>query len=1584
MTFISYAQNCEDVMLWRALKGVGRGFYVDLGAQHPDVDSVTRAFYDRGWHGVDVEPSAEYAALLRAARPRDVVLELALGDEPGEAEFLDVPSTGLSTTDPGGAERVRELGLPSRTRRVTVSTLADVARRHAAGEVHFLKIDVEGAERAVLAGADLFAFRPWIILVEATVPGTQEPSHADWEPILLAAGYEFAWFDGLNRFYLASERADALRPHFASPPNVFDDFIRSADGAWFSRVAAAETELAVLRADAERGRTEIGRVRQGAERDAHELIRLRELLRDTVAGHRQQSDLQAVVLHQREHELHQMHLRLGDMNDSLGDAYRRLERTHALIHDTESLSRRRLDELTAVQGSHSWKLTAPLRRAGRMAKRLAGGSGGVDGPPAQGTDAVAGTVAPETPDAAAGPSTGAPLDAAVADANIAVAEASLPPLPVSLPPPAAGPAGFRTVTAVHQFHSGSAVGDAITNAMLFTRSILRAAGFASEIFTEQPAAGLEHELKPFELIPRHDRYVLIVRHSMGYDRFDQVLELPARKILLYHNITPPEFLHRHPVLEHYARLGRDQLRAFRGRVEAALADSEYNLVELRRLGIGPAEVCTLLFDVDALRASAAATERVRAADAPFTVLFVGRVVESKNQLLLVDAFARFRAAFGGPCRLVLAGRHEGEADPYLRAIRARIAALDLVEAVELTGSLDDEALRRRYAAADLYVSASLHEGFGVPLVEAMAHGIPVLAWPAGAVAYTLAGAARLLPDLHPDAIARAMLELARDPEARDRQRRNQEASIARFAPAVQETVLLRALLRAGAEPPTPATGQAALRENLRVTVCGHVNGSYSLAVINRELARQLERAMPGRVRLQPVEGGPTAVLSAVPAAEREAIAALASRPPHATGPELVISQHYPVHLPDPAGDVPVALLFWEESLLPRATIETVSSGFAAVAAPSRFVQRALLDSGCSIPVRVVPPAVDLSRFAALRGRPRSGDGPYRFLHVSSCFPRKGIDVLLRAWARAFAADAPVRLVVKSFPNPHNEVAEQIAALRREHPAIAPIELVDRDLDEAELLALYADADAMVLPTRGEGLNLPAAEAMAAGLALIVTDGGGHMDFCADAEGVALPGVRLLPSRPERSRSHLASAHSVWLEPDEDALVAALREQAGGDHAGSGHDRDPHGSPPPAFPSADDIGRRFADLAVNVILSGDALSRPVRMSWISTWNLRCGVSEYSRQLLAAIDGRAGASGPAPQIRVLCDRRTPVAEPDARSRYWPCWEIGDPRSVEPLAAAIASDDPDAVVIQHQPGLLPFPVLAALLRHPVMAGRTVTTTLHNTRHLLDLPDGDRADALDGLRRLDRVVVHTLDDLHRLRDLGMTGSVMLLPQGVDVPPGFEDPPRIRELRADPTAPTGDLTGTGPLIGCYGFLLPGKGIDTLIEAFAVLRNRWPDARLALVNALYDHPDSHAELRRCQALIAEHRLDRAVMLQPDFLPHAESLRLLRSCDVVALPYRPSKEASSAALRGAMASGVPVAVTDIPLFDEAGEAVFRFGGMTPRDVAAGLDHLLDHRGRREALAAAAEQWLAARSWDDVAYRLTGMVSGLVRTRLLGGS
>lgn len=227
--FISYAQNREDVVLFRALGHVPSGRYVEVGANHPTHDSATRAFYDRGWSGLTVEPVPHFAELHREERPRDTLVQAAVTDDaPGEVTLHVVADTGLSTIVDAINEQHAAAGIASEqltVPAVRLDALLSDQGWSADDPIHFLLVDVEGAEQAVLRSIDLERWRPWVLVIEATKPNSTESTHDEWEDGVLAAGYEFCLFDGLSRYYVAKEHAPELKAALSYPACVLDHYL---------------------------------------------------------------------------------------------------------------------------------------------------------------------------------------------------------------------------------------------------------------------------------------------------------------------------------------------------------------------------------------------------------------------------------------------------------------------------------------------------------------------------------------------------------------------------------------------------------------------------------------------------------------------------------------------------------------------------------------------------------------------------------------------------------------------------------------------------------------------------------------------------------------------------------------------------------------------------------------------------------------------------------------------------------------------------------------------------------------------------------------------------------------------------------------------------------------------------------------------------------------------------------------------------------------------------------------------------------------------------------------------------------------
>ncbi len=220
---LSYAQNMEDVVLAGLFAGQSTGFYIDIGGGHAVADNVSFFSYEQGWRGIVVEPQTHLAALYAHIRPRDTVISALAGQQEGTLDLFEATTFhGLSTASTAHALAAEKAGVTGKRVSKPVTTLARLCADHAPAVIDFLKIDVEGHEADVLRGNDWQRYRPKVVLVEAIEPITMEDASYRFEPLLLAADYRFAFFDDLNRWYVAAEVAETMMARFPSQPPAWD------------------------------------------------------------------------------------------------------------------------------------------------------------------------------------------------------------------------------------------------------------------------------------------------------------------------------------------------------------------------------------------------------------------------------------------------------------------------------------------------------------------------------------------------------------------------------------------------------------------------------------------------------------------------------------------------------------------------------------------------------------------------------------------------------------------------------------------------------------------------------------------------------------------------------------------------------------------------------------------------------------------------------------------------------------------------------------------------------------------------------------------------------------------------------------------------------------------------------------------------------------------------------------------------------------------------------------------------------------------------------------------------------------------
>ncbi len=340
---------------------------------------------------------------------------------------------------------------------------------------------------------------------------------------------------------------------------------------------------------------------------------------------------------------------------------------------------------------------------------------------------------------------------------------------------------MTTRRAVHQVLATLGYGDAIATEALGIQRVLRHAGFDSDIFVETADPRVESLTRDYrELIDRsHPENLLIHHFSIGSKASRIAYALPDRMALVYHNITPPDyFFHVHPLLVQLCYNGRRELSAYPSRCEIALGDSEFNRQELEEVGFPVTSVLPVVPDFSHLDIEPRSLTAGEFEDDWVNIVFVGRVIPNKCPDDLIRFFDAYKRRHNPRSRLLIVGSYGGF-ESYLASLHHLVATLGIPD-VHIVGHVTDEELVAYYDVADLYLCASEHEGFCVPLVEAFYKRIPVLAYAATAVPTTMDGGGILFDTKDPGHVADLMDAMLSDVDLQERILATQDAALGRL------------------------------------------------------------------------------------------------------------------------------------------------------------------------------------------------------------------------------------------------------------------------------------------------------------------------------------------------------------------------------------------------------------------------------------------------------------------------------------------------------------------------------------------------------------------------------------------------------------------------------------------------------------------------------------------------------------------------------------------------------------------------------------------------------------------------------------
>ena len=992
------------------------------------------------------------------------------------------------------------------------------------------------------------------------------------------------------------------------------------------------------------------------------------------------------------------------------------------------------------------------------------------------------------------------------------------------------------------------------------------------------------------------------------------------------------------------------------------------------------------------------------------IMHSGNVEPRKNFDGLIRAFGALPSTIRRSYQLVLVGKVSGEGQIQLEAeaAKAGLATSDLV----LTGHVSDDDLMALYAGCHLFVFPSLHEGFGLPALEAMHFGVPTIGSNTTSVPEVLGRADAAFDPTSTAAITALMQRCLTDEtfyaelkaHARSQARRFdwndiarrtwrafEKAIAARRASAVDgghpmaAPSRLRLMMGQLIAPPqlvppndeelahlahcialnqgevdrARAHSDAGQITNWRVE--GPFDSSYSLALVNREAARGLS-ALGQRVTLHSTEGPGDFPANPAFLAANPDLQEMHAREPGEIAAAIDVQARnlYPPRVADMSGRVKLLHQYaWEESGFPREWVSEFNRHLDGITCTSHHVQKVLADNGVKVPAVVVGNGVDHWERVTAAPHLHFPGKPFRFLHVSSCFPRKGADIMLSAYGGAFNASDDVTLIIKTFPNPHNDIHRQLAALRAANARYPDVHIIEEDLSDPGLKALYQHCHVLVAPSRAEGFGLPMAEAMLSGLPVITTGWSGQMDFCS-AENSWLVDFRFAPAH-----THIDLFGSVWADPDRSSLAEAMLK------ARAASDQTRHAM---AERGRKTLMRHFrwidvAARAVTAINEWKAKLSPraARIGWITTWNTRCGIASYARHIVEAA---------AEPVVVLAPRQPGLVREDEDFVHR-CWHSSkEQNAFDDLTGRIGELALDVLVIQFNYAFFNLRAFGEFLHNQIDAGRAVVVAMHATADPSALALWDDnwrlATATPALARCQRLLVHSVADLNRLKDAGLVDNVTLFPH-----PLWHLPPASIPAAAKYDE---DL----PVVATFGYCLPHKGLPEVLQAVHEMRRRGRPTRLLMLNAEYPDPVSSKLVRDLQEQITRLGLRDLVTFRSDYLPDAEVAALLGQVDLIVFAYQDTQESASGAVRHGLATGEPVLVTPIRIFDDLGDAVFRTQGLDPEALAEAVTTVLaalaDGTEQAQAVVKAAERWRAAHDVHDLARRLFGMAHALARPPL----
>lgn len=712
-----------------------------------------------------------------------------------------------------------------------------------------------------------------------------------------------------------------------------------------------------------------------------------------------------------------------------------------------------------------------------------------------------------------------------------------------------------------------------------------------------------------------------------------------------------------------------------------------------------------------------------------------------------------------------------------------------------------------------------------------------------------------------------------------------------------------------------------------LTIIGHINGSYGLSSTNRNLALKCIE-IDKNIHFLPYEESKfsNATNLMLNLEDEKAIKEILLYKKTDFKNSINIYQHYPP-IKDVENGYNVIIFFWEESKIPPNFIDIINNNYKAVIVSTYFIKKALIDNGCLLPIKLsnlplkTPSNPTISKTITSKNE-------ISLLHISSCFPRKGVDVLLKAFNNVCKnQDFDFTLTIKTFHNIHNDIKNLIVNLV-DFEFRKKINLIFDDYSQIQMANLYENCDIVILPTRGEGLNMPAIEACYYKKPLIVTKYGAQSDFLNNK-------ATFIDFNFEQAITHFDIKNSTWTNPSYKSLakkIIELSQKITNNDAKLKENLNEL--------NLNILKEMFSTKTTQNFISSLSLlyeykfkEKFLKIAIISSYDEECGIAEYSKYIVQELKNLGI------EYKIYSWSKNSINSIKIQKQ-------------NPLDI---NTDANIIWLQHHFGFYGFDeILLENLLRLKKDDKIVVITLHSTEPILNFTQENKIKTVNTLSNFDRIFVHTITDLNVLKALGLVDNVTLMPHGIQ---------KIQRKSSNNNVIN---------IGFFGLLFRHKNLSALIDAFS----KFSKTHNSILNIV-----SHPKDELSKALFLEYKkqinrlnLDQKVIWNYEFLPIKQVNEILSKCDVIVLPYLNSDESASGALRVAISCCDNVLVTKSQIFDDMRYLCLEIDGFGSSDILNALNNFVENKNcinKKELI----NKFIDENSWSKIVFEYVNIFKSL---------